>query len=565
MGKVKWYKCPRDHPVASSAMSCCLICREESFDYKTPCEHQFHMECFEPWYKNNKICPYCGKAIKHFKKKLKLLSKTCERCGNGPSNFVTRCHHFIHTRNCTSKKIPYRKCPICNMRISSNQRTEILESQHVWSNDELEVDMPITFLELAIMICENEKLMEKIPLDFIVKKLSKTGFVINQCVKTHGFSLMNCACKGQNVAAIKQLTLLGSKICIYYSFSPVNYAVRSSNVDLLNFLVDHGVNIKGFPDEILYIALADLNENGRMFERLVELGKDPKKYKYWDDNLLMRAVRTKFYNAVVKLVDNYGFNVNEVKSLAFLCTGETEDLRIIDFLIERGANTRHMNILNQNAFQLACMTNARFERNQTLKNEIIRKLFDIIKPDPNFKDKYGKTTLTYAASTGNLDVFNFLIEKGADLRCRNHDGSYPINYAILYGRDHIVNRILELGFSIKDLNENLIMPPLHFMAMKCYFCSNMIQEMQKLSELGVDFSSRDLQGRTSLHVAAANRNLEFMEILIKECGLDINDKDYDLRRPIDLVYDERAISWLLDHGSMPKRKWYEICFPCCMN
>ena len=37
--------------------------------------------------------------------------------------------------------------------------------------------------------------------------------------------------------------------------------------------------------------------------------------------------------------------------LAFLCTGETEDLRIIDFLIERGANTRHMNILNQNAFQ----------------------------------------------------------------------------------------------------------------------------------------------------------------------------------------------------------------------
>ena len=42
------------------------------------------------------------------------------------------------------------------MRISSNQRYGNLESQHVWSNDELEVDMPITFLELAIMICENE-------------------------------------------------------------------------------------------------------------------------------------------------------------------------------------------------------------------------------------------------------------------------------------------------------------------------------------------------------------------------------------------------------------------------
>ena len=87
------------------------------------------------------------------------------------------------------------------------------------------------------------------------------------------------------------------------------------------------------------------------------------------------------------------------------------------------------------------MTNARFERNQTLKNEIIRKLFDIIKADPNFKDKYGKNYFDICCFNWKFDVFNFLIEKGADLRCRNHDGSYPINYAILYGRDHIVNRI----------------------------------------------------------------------------------------------------------------------------
>ena len=80
------------------------LCRAASFVERSHliirllAEHQFHMECFEPWFKNNKFCPYCRKAIKHFKKKLKLLSKTCERCGNGPSNFVTRCHHFIHTK-----------------------------------------------------------------------------------------------------------------------------------------------------------------------------------------------------------------------------------------------------------------------------------------------------------------------------------------------------------------------------------------------------------------------------------------------------------------------------------
>ena len=163
----------------------------------------------------------------------------------------------------------------------------------------------------------------------------------------------------------------------------MNYAVRRNNVDLLNFLVDHGLDIKRFPDELLYIALADLNENGRMFVRLTELGKDPKKYKFWNLNLLMRAVQTKFYNAVVKLVDNYGFNVNEVNSFdhtPFLRTEETGDLRIIDFLIKRGASTRHMNNLHQNAFQLACRTNASNGQSPTLKNEIIRKLFDNTPP-----------------------------------------------------------------------------------------------------------------------------------------------------------------------------------------
>ena len=302
----------------SSVMSFCFICKEKSFDYTTPCGHNFHMKCFEPWFKRNKFCPYCRKAIIPIKKILKSLSKTCERCGNGPSNFVTRCHHFIHTKNCTSKKIPYRKCPVCYKRISSNQRTEILNSQHVWSNKELEVDMPLSFLELAKILCENEQLMSNMSLNYIIKRLLDTGFYIDQRVKS-GFRLINCACKGNNVAAIKELTLLGSNLNtdIYYSFSPVNYAVGSNNLDLLNFLVENGADIKTFPDKLLYKALADLNEDGRMFERLVELGQDPKKYEYEGMNLLMTAVQIGYYNAVVKLIDVYGFDVNEVNMFSY--------------------------------------------------------------------------------------------------------------------------------------------------------------------------------------------------------------------------------------------------------
>ena len=518
----------------------------------------------------NKSCPSCRKAIKSFRI-LKFLSKTCERCGNGPSNLVTRCHHFIHTKNCcTDKKIPYRKCPICNTRISSNQRTEILNIQHVWSNDELEIDMPLDFLHLTIMICENEHLLEKISLDYMIKRLKENFIIIDHKVKKRKFSLIHLACKENNVVAIKKLTLLGSNLNAntHYFFSPVNYAVTSKNLDLLNFLVEHGADIEKFADELFYYALADLNEDGPIFERLMELGKNPKNYRIRNHTLLMRAVRTKYYNSVVKLVDVYGFNVNEVNSFGdtpFLHTGETEDLRIIDFLKERGADTRYMTKLNQNAFQLAFMTNARNGQSSTLKNEIIRKLFDIIKPDPNFKDKYGKTYLTYAASNGNLDVFNFLIEKGADISCRNQDGSYTIYYAILNGHDHIVNRILDLGFPLKDLTRNSIMPPLHFMATFRYYSSTVRPAIQKMFELGADRSTQDLQGRTALHIAAEHRNILCLDVLISDYGLDINDKGGFSRRPIDVVDDVSVISWLLDHGSKPRREWFQCCLLCCMN
>lgn len=169
------------------------------------------MECLTPWFKRNKFCPYCRKRI-IFPKWRKPLSKICELCGNGPSNFITRCHHFIHTKKCTNDKIPYRKCPICNFRISSNQRAEILNTNHVWTDEEVEADMPLPYLDLAIMICGNEHLMEKISFGFIMKKLFESGFIFNLLLKRCNLRLIDYACKGNNIAAIKELTRLGTDL-----------------------------------------------------------------------------------------------------------------------------------------------------------------------------------------------------------------------------------------------------------------------------------------------------------------------------------------------------------------
>ena len=37
----------------------CAICFNSNTDYMTPCNHHFHKECIEKWYKVKPTCPLC--------------------------------------------------------------------------------------------------------------------------------------------------------------------------------------------------------------------------------------------------------------------------------------------------------------------------------------------------------------------------------------------------------------------------------------------------------------------------------------------------------------------------
>ena len=72
--------------------------------------------------------------------------------------------------------------------------------------------IPLLYLDLAIMICGNKHLMEKIPFGFIMKKLFESGFIFNLLLKRCNLRLIDYACKGNNIAAIKELTRLGTDL-----------------------------------------------------------------------------------------------------------------------------------------------------------------------------------------------------------------------------------------------------------------------------------------------------------------------------------------------------------------
>ena len=281
----------------------------------------------------------------------------------------------------------------------------------------------------------------------------------------------------------------------------------------------------------------------------------------------MRAVETEYYNAVVKLDNVYGFDVNETDTqhgyTPFFCAYRAKDPRILDFLVEKGADY-NIKTGGYDLFSIACDWLYESDFNLAVENGVMAKLFSIIRPDPNGWDASGKTPLAHAASHGNLDFFNFLIENGADIRHPTRDGSLPINYAIQRKHYNIVERLFDLGYKINEFPANAKIPPIHFLAKFSFFPAYFRLQMRELLKLGADFNIRDHDGRTALHIAAMNGNLAFINEIVSVYKADINAVDNNYKRPIDLTEDKRTITTLLKHGSKPKRKWYDI-FSCFMN
>lgn len=110
------------------------------------------------------------------------------------------------------------------------------------------------------------------------------------------------------------------------------------------------------------------------------------------------------------------------------------------------------------------------------------------------RDRAGRTALSHASETGNLEIAEFLLEKGAlvstrQYSCSNehrHSGKSPIHWAAMEGHKHIVELLLRYG-----ANPN----------------------------------ARTTSGRTPLQEAAAGRHNELVAFLVSK-KVDINTQAY---------------------------------------
>lgn len=149
----------------------------------------------------------------------------------------------------------------------------------------------------------------------------------------------------------------------------------------------------------------------------------------------------------------------------------------------------------------------------------------ILSKDPTAveaKDGAGRTPLHMAANGGHVDIFELLIEKGADPKVKTQANTTTLHYAALGGHLNIVNRLIELGVGLDEKNFQTA-TPLYYACMNGH-----LSVVRLLAEKGADIEALDGEQGNALQTAAAGGHLETVRFLIDQGAnvdcIDINGR-----------------------------------------
>ena len=199
--------------------------------------------------------------------------------------------------------------------------------------------------------------------------------------------------------------------------------------------------------------------------------------------------RSENFDAVERLVKSDNINLtnkNGDSPLIIACDHNRK--KIVNFLIEKGANIIHRNNDNESALDIV-----RNKENEDY-HEIETMLIDS-GADSNIPKEDGDTLLTSACKREDLEEVKKLIKHGFNIDAKNRNGDTPLIIACKYGNKNIINYLISKGANLLNKGEYEISA----LMSACYFINDEI--ISKLIKNGCNCEEKDEDGNTSLMIA----------------------------------------------------------------
>jgi len=141
----------------------------------------------------------------------------------------------------------------------------------------------------------------------------------------------------------------------------------------------------------------------------------------------------------------------------------------------------------------------------------------------------GDTLMHICAEYGQLELFQYFLERGGDIKVVNFAGETPLHLATREGKINVVEYMVEL--TLTDLNIKMTdgWTAIHYAAMNAQTVI-----LEYLSKKGADLNARDRFKRTALHWAAEYDNKVIVEMLLN-LGINYTLRDLEERTAFDLA------------------------------
>lgn len=153
---------------------------------------------------------------------------------------------------------------------------------------------------------------------------------------------------------------------------------------------------------------------------------------------------------------------------------------------------------------------------------------------------YSRTALhSFCKRDGTVEMIDHLVQAGLEVDARDADGETPLMNAIFRGFTAAAEKLVDLGADLNACNTSSHESSIHFAVQ-----FDRYDMLSLLLKKGVDYTARNIRGRTIAHMAARVASARTIEVLscLDLIDLDLSLKDTDGNTAADYLSSRKLVT-----------------------
>jgi ankyrin repeat protein len=306
------------------------------------------------------------------------------------------------------------------------------------------------------------------------------------------------------------LILNGAEINVksFYGFTPIESAIYNGSVEIVELLISNGANLKIVDDKGI-ISSAINNKSLKLIKLLVSNGADINGKDIDGNTPLHYAVKSENIEIIKFLLSN-GANVNLENKY---------NLTPIEFAVKKGSKE-----ITELLISVGCDINSIEENKTFLSLALEHGKIDIFKfliskgAKIDLAVDHDKSLILYAIKTGSLELIDLIISTGADINQGfERSDCTPLTYAVKNSTIEVLDYLISHGSEVNKMTHS------GKSALQIALESCSYEKVELLILHGAALDTIDNSGKYCLHIASENSSLENVQLLLSK-GFEIDAK-----------------------------------------